>query len=115
MAQNLTVKTQLFLLKDGLLGSQLFRVRRDLHVLSLLLDEVSLVGNPLLLDLHDFFFKFLGLLEDVVLLGFHGSRVFIDTCIFQQGPSSVELVHLELLLVNPIVTLLDVLLELLDL
>jgi hypothetical protein len=83
-------------------------------VLGLLLNQVCLVGNPLLLDLNDFVLKLLGLLEDVVLLGFHRSRVFIDTSILEESPLTVELIDLQLLLVDSVVPLLDVLLEFLN-
>ena len=78
------------------------------------LDEVGLVGDPLLLDLDHLLFELLDLLVNVILLGLHGSGVLVDTCVLELSPYSVELVDLELSLVNSVVSLLDVLLELFD-
>jgi hypothetical protein len=79
----------------------------------LLLDQISLVRDPRLLDLNDFVFQLLGLLEDVVFLGLKWSRVLVNALILQDSPLSVELIDLELLLVNSVVSLFDVLLKLL--
>lgn len=78
-----------------------------------MLNKVGLVRDPLLLHLGDFVLELLCLLQDVVLLSFHWSRVLVDTSVLEECPLSVELIDLELLFVNPVVPLLDVLLELL--
>ena len=74
-------------------------------------NQVSLIRDPGLLNLNDFIFKLLCLLENVVLFGFHWSRVFFDTSVHQLGILSVKLVYLELLLVDSVVSFFDVDLE----
>jgi len=114
MALNLVVKSHLLLLQDGLSGPQLITVFLNVHVVGLSLNQVSLVGDPLLLDCNNLVLKLLGLLKNVVLLSLHRARVLVDSGVFELGPDSVELVNSQLSLIDLVVSLLVVLLELLD-
>jgi hypothetical protein len=111
----LIVESELLLLENRFLGSEFFTVCGESHVFSLTLDQISLVGNPLLLNCDDLIFKFFSLLQDIVLLGLHGSRILINTSILELGPNSVKLINSKLSLVNSVVSLLDILLKLFDL
>jgi hypothetical protein len=78
-------------------------------MLSLSLNKISLIRNPLLLHSDDLILKLLSLLENIILLGLHWPRVLINSSIFELRPDSVELVNSELSLVNSVVSLFDVL------
>ena len=72
--------------------------------------------NPELLGLHNLILQLLGKLNDVVLLGLHGSSVLIVTALLLElSPDPIELVNPKLLLVDDVVPLLDLLLEVVDL
>jgi hypothetical protein len=111
----LAVKPQFLLLKDGFLGDKVVAVFLKFLVLVLLLNEGSLVGDPLLLDLQDFVLFLLDLLVQVVLLCFIRagalvlSLVFLDICQFP-----VKLIHLVLPLLNVEMLLPDLFLLLLE-
>jgi len=81
---------------------------------SLSLDQVSLVLNPLLLDLDNLLFELFCLLKNIILLGFHWSRVLFNTSVHEHSILSIKLIDLELFLINSVVSLLDVLLKLLN-
>lgn len=112
---DLRIQAQLLLLQNRLLGAQLLAVSGERHVGGLALNQVSLVRNPLFLNLNDFILELFSLLENVVLLCFQRSGVLVHTCVLQLSPDTVELVDLELAFVDSVVALLNVLLELLDL
>jgi len=63
------VQSDFLLLQDDLLGAELVAVPRNARVGVLLLDELSLVLDPFLLDLGDFALLLLYLLQDIALLG----------------------------------------------
>jgi hypothetical protein len=70
---NLVIKSHLLLLKNRLLGPALFTITGKSHMHGLSLNKISLIRNPLFLDSNDLFFELLGLLENIILLGLHGS------------------------------------------
>lgn len=81
----------------------------------MLLDEVSLIGDPLLLYLGDLVLELVDLLLDVVLLGLERAGVLVLPVLGQLRQLPVESVHLVLLFGDLDVALLDVCFEALDL
>ena len=112
---DLRVDSDLLLVKDGLLGSQVVVLTIDLRLLLLTLDQLNLVGDPVFLDVGSFFINLLDLLLNVVALVFNGTDEFITiTATLERSALTVEPVHSECLLLNAQQSSLDVLLDLLD-
>ena len=107
MHLHLVVEAQLLLLEDRLASDQLFAVVRQLHVQVLLHDEVSLVSDPLLLDLNDLLVDLVLLLLEVVPVSLHGTTVLIAAALLQLSNLTVESIDLELMHVKCLVARLD--------
>ena len=107
------VQSQFLLLKNSLLRPQVIACSRDLLESCLLLNQLSLVSDPLLLNLCDFIFLLFNLLQNIVLFGFLGSRVFVLPILRELSPLSVKAIDFMLFLRDFHVLLLNLVFELL--
>mmetsp|Transcript_42164 Transcript_42164/g.40401 ORF Transcript_42164/g.40401 Transcript_42164/m.40401 type:complete len:268 (-) Transcript_42164:993-1796(-) len=115
MTLHTVVHPQLLLLQNNLLGAELIGLLREVPQLLLLLDQGSLVRYPLLLYLHLLVLHLIDLLAEIALFGLHRARVFIFSVLGEFRPLLIQVVYNVLLLVDPDVSLLDIIFELLDL
>jgi hypothetical protein len=107
------VESQFLLLEDSLLGAETLAVSGDSGEGVLLLDQLSLVGDPLLLHLSNLIFHIIDFLLNVVLLGLEGTRILVlSILLLQLIQLTVQSVHTVLLLSYSNMALLDVSLKL---
>lgn len=97
------------------MGAQAVVVTIDLVLVLLLLDQLDLVGDPVLLHIGGLIINLLDLLLDIVAMVFDGADVLIAiTTASEVGALTIETIDLEGLLLDSQETCLDVLLNLLD-
>jgi hypothetical protein len=107
------VESQFLLLEDSLLGAETLAVSGDSGEGVLLLDQLSLVGDPLLLHLSNLIFHIIDFLLNVILLGLEGTRILIlSILLLKLIQLTVQSIHTVLLLGDCNMALLDVTLKL---
>jgi len=112
VALHLVVDPDLLLIENGLLSAQIIRVFLNLVLLVLLLNQLNLVGDPVLLHVGSFVVDFLDLLLNVVTKVLLRTDRFVTiTAILESSAHSVETIDLESLLLNAEESVLDVLLN----
>ena len=79
MALNGIVKSQFLLFKNSLLSTEALTVSCNCGEGVLLFDQLSLVGDPFLLDLSDLIFHIIDFFLNVVFLGLKWTGIFILT------------------------------------
>lgn len=79
VALNLIIESKFLLFKNRFFSLELIALGRDISISILLLNQISLVLDPLFLYLSDFFLELLDLLINVASLGFKRTRIFIIT------------------------------------
>lgn len=97
MSFNLLVQPHLFLLQDHFFGLQLFHFRPNVLKLFLKLNQVALVGDPILLHSNDFAFNLSNLLLNVVSLVLKWATVLVTVSVFRKlSPIFVQTIDFEL-------------------
>ena len=115
MTLHLIVKSHFLLLQDSFLGAKGIALTRKVGQGVLLLNQLGLIGDPLLLDLSDLILHVIDLLLNVVLLSLEWTGILIFTVLLLELIElPVKSVHFVLLLRDCDVSLLDVALEFLD-
>ena len=115
MCLDLTIDADLFLIKNRLLSAQVVVLCVHLGLISLLFDELDLVGNPVLLDVRGLVVDLLDLFLDVIAVVFDGANELVTISLaLQLGADSVQSVHFQCLFLNLEQASLDSFLLLLD-
>ena len=112
---DLRVDSNFLLVKDGFLSSQIVVLAIDLVLLLLTLDELDLVGDPVLLNVGCVVVDFLNLLLDVITVVFDGSDELITiSTALKVSTLTVQTIDLKRLLLDVQQSALDLLLNILD-
>ena len=115
VALDLRVDSNFLLVKDGFLSSQIVVLAIDLVLLLLALDELDLVGDPVLLNVGCVVVDFLNLLLDVITVVFDGSDELITiSTALKVSTLTVQTIDLKGLLLDVQQSALDLLLNILD-
>ncbi len=98
VSQVVVVQPELLLFEDRFLCLKIIAITLHSRMLILLLNKISLISDPLLLDLGDAHIGVLDLFEDVVPLGLEWARAFVIALLIQISVFPIEPVNSELLL-----------------
>lgn len=98
---NLTINADFFLIKNRLLSAKVVILRVHLGLISLLLDKLDLVCNPVLLDIGGLVVNLLDLFLDIVAVILdRANKLVAISLALQLGADSVQPVHFQCLFLN---------------